>query len=375
MKKIGLLLFIVILLSACSSNGSEPVAPEETVTEPTRVQVSNDAYLINLDGKVSIVQDGESSLVDLEKVSLGSSEPYFVPIMQLKDGFVYRDADQLMHQLNGQATVLLENINQVEPVYEGLLVTQQDNDQFVLLTNDGSIIQISELKDQNPADLIVVNQGTFLVENKTTSGLFVITDLIDQEESVEINGQALVAIPDKDAVLFVSDEHPGKLGQLDLATGDTTWYELGENRTTILYDPILIDNDNLLTVFDNQGQAELVVFNINDQVLQSTNLGPAGDFVDISQTETNLLIHTRTRIYRSDFETMDYFEFEADKVIESPQSLLLIQNNNVRVIKNDSYKDYQFPGRVADVQLSGQSLVVLYAGPEGRTMAIQSIDF
>lgn len=380
MKKIALLIIAIMLLGACTNTPVETTEPVETETEPVRLSVSDEAYLVSYNANdVHVVEPDETYLFRLENFSLLPVEPYFPPLIHHAElGDVYLEGTTLksIRRDGDTALTLAENVQETKAGFESVLVKQADTNQLLEVAPNGSVEQITTLEaEQALENLLVINQGTYLVENDPTAQTFKAIKLDEDKETVDITGQAILPVPGKDAVLFWSDEQEGKLGQLDLASGDTTWFNLGAERTSRLVEPRLIDDQRILAVYDNQGQAELVLFNLVDQVLKATKIGPAGEFIKLVESPEGMVIHTKSKIYRSSGESMDYFEYTADQVIPTENGLILINNNNVRLIKNNSFKDYQFAGKVADARLSIQQLIVLYASPEGRTLTTQKIDF
>lgn len=379
MKKIGLLLLLISLLAACGSD-TEPVEPVETKPEPVRQTVSDEAYLVAFDDSdILLVEPDETSRLDLSDFSLTPVEMYHQPLMIHDElGEIFLDGTTLksIHRAeSATAITLVEDVAQTKPGLNRLLIKQAGTDHLIMIKPDGSTQLITGLTaEQSLEDLFVIDQGTFLVENHA-DGTFQAIDLTEEKDTNDITGQVILTVPDQPAVIFSSEDQPGKLGQLDLMSGDTTWYDLGSSRTSRLLEPQLIDDHRILSVYDNEGQAELVVFDLAEQLLQATDLGPAGEFIRLDYSAEGTLIHTKSRIYRSNEGVIDYFEFPAESVIRHDSGLILINNNKVRLIKDNAFKDYQFPGRVADAALARDQLIVLYASPEGRTLSTQEIDF
>lgn len=374
MKRIGLLLVLVLVFTACSSKAQEIV--DETVAEPVRHVVGNDAKFVKSKDSTILIVDADQTLVyNQSGDSLSEAPMYHQPLLTLDSGeVVFFSGDQLLRQsANANPIILVDSVQDVKVQGRELLVIQSNNQTLSHMTSDGVVHSVVTLDDQVFENLFLINQQ-YLIENHPDESTFSVLELTEQKESIAIDGQAIYARPNQTTVLFQSNNEPGKLGSLDVSTGEITWFSFGNNRTKQLMEPLIRDNQ-LMTVFENGPQAELILFNFNQQEIQSTMVGPVEEYLKLTSDDSGLIIHTKNRIYLSEGSTMNSIEYSADQVIRTERGLLLTQNNHIRVIVDNSFKDYQFPGKVLDAQLDQQLLYVLYTGPEGKTLVVESIDF
>lgn len=374
MKKIGLILALILFVTACSGRDEEPV---ETKTEAALVEVSADAHLSQEDNQIFLVENGFKKPITLPSLSLGTANQVIEPLMKIGDGLIYQSGDQLLHR-NGSESVLAPSVSAVK-VQDKYLLFKTYN-QLNGYSEDGSFALDHPFEGDYNLDLIFYvpnadkSSGTLGI-NKTDGTAFQTLGLDTMEYSVEVPGQIILALEDQSAFLFRSPEHPDRLGKLDVATGDTTWYTLGAGRDKPIYGPKLMDNGSILWLFDNVGQVEMVFFDMANQSVQSTDLGPTSDFISFEMLDDGYLIHTKTRVYQASVESINYFDLAASDVIDVPDGLLGLSNDSVRVVKHDSYKDYQFPGKVVDAQLNGNNLIVIYSSNDESILTLQPIDF
>ena len=369
MKQFISVLLVLLLLSACAGPKVEEIV--ETVTDPVLVEVPKEARLHQENGQIYLIQSDQRQPLRLPELTLGTSETYIDSLFSLSDGQVYLSNNQLMAR-NGSEQLLVPMVDDYKVQQDSLLVKSTSN--LFVVRADGTVTKLHTFEGDFPLQDVSYVSGS-LALNHVDGTKFHILNLENGDLSVEIAGHVILALENEGAFLYQSPEQPSRLGKLDVATGDTTWYSLGEGRERLLFGPVLQSDNSIIFVFDNASQAEMVFFDLVKQQIQSTDLGLSADFIGFEQTKDGFLVHTKNRIYQSNQSSISYFDFTANDLIHVPEGLLGLSNNNIRVVKNDVYKDYQFPGRIIDAQLQDKYLVVIYTAPTGPMMVLQTIDF
>lgn len=378
MKQIGILLLLVVLFTACGSPGPDQTTESPEAPAEIRQAVAKGSFLLaDPSGQIRLVQDDQVQTIDLSDGSLGEAAPYQAPVLVTAAGQIYHQADQLLFQAKPDEApkVLLEQVAELKPVYRGLLVKTAQAE-LIEIDHQGQLHPVASVAPEDQlADILVTRQPAFVIKNNPDNQTFSAHDVAQDNDTIDITGRAILSLSEQAKLIVQSPEQPGKLGQLDLTSGDTIWFDFGADRSEFIAEPVRINDQLLLMVYDNQSQAVLVMFNLANQQLQSTNLGPAAEFIGMKLESDKLLIHTRQRIYRSDLTTMDYIEYAAGNVIETARGLILTKDNHVRVINGELFKDYQYPGKVLAAQLSSDKLVIIYQAADSEMLVIDTIDF
>ena len=378
MKQIGILFLLVVLFTACGAPGPDQTTESPEAPAEIRQPVAKDSFLLSdSSGQIRLVQNDQAQTIDLSDGSLGEAAPYHAPVMETSAGRIYHQADQLLLQTDSEQAgkLLIDQVAQIKPVYRGLLV-KTSQDELIAIDDQAEVHPITSLAQGDDLDdILVTREPVFVIKNNPADETFSAYDVAQDSHTIDITGRAIVSLSEQAKVILQSPEQPGKLGQLDLTSGDTTWFDFGTDRSEFIIEPKRLNDQLLIMVYDNQSQAELVMFNLSTQQLQSTVLGPTAELIGIREGSDNLLIHMRQRIYRSDLATMDYIEYSATKVVETARGLILIKDNHVRVINDELFKDYQYPGKVLSAQLSSDKLVVIYQADDSEMLVIDTIDF
>lgn len=375
MKKLSVLLLIIALLAGCGSPAAETTEPE--TASANRIELADDAKLVRAGSDILVLENKQSKKLNPNDLSLAEATEYATPVFNLTNGQVVELDGGLQQRSESGDKVLVEQLMGYKTMPDHLLAQSGADQNFYIIRKDGAAEMIFSSTDEplELEQLVSVSTGDYLVVNNASEQQFHVIDLAQSETSINIDGKVMLPLPGKASVLYTADDHPGELGVLDLTSGESTWYELGAGREKMLLAPQYQDDQNLVMIFDHAGEAELVLFNTEDHLIHSSLLGPASEFKSLKVIEDELLIHTKNRIYRAKNGELDYIEYTADDVILTPEALLLTNNNNVGVIKDDQYKDYQFPGKVLSAEFAENQLLVIYTGTSSPVLTNQSIDY
>lgn len=349
-RKLIALLLVLLVLVSCSkkevSPEEESESPAEEISTGFSFSGDEDLRLVSSDGKVYVLGDVVKEL-DFDKKTLSETH-YRSPIYKGSD-FYYGFSDGALFLVEGSQEKAIENQIIDSHIYEDKLLYSTKKGVFLLDFNRKIPQLIRDNVEGEIAydlkDFSLMDRGKYFLYFDSEDGVTEIYLSDSLEHVLDFDGRASSSSWSSDAFLFEDQENINRVGFYQISKEEVSKFNLTTKDERVLQSPSFDEHGMVRFVSDKDGIFSLNKLDPQTQMVRKINMMKTEDLLEERLIDDVHVFRFKSYFYYS-YDDNDYhfYALESDRLNFEGEFIYVTKDQELKVIKKDSYKTYSLKG-------------------------------